>query len=184
LRGAKPGHPAMVKAVMDGLQRQAVAGFDFDQIQLQAYKDLGFNRVPPPTRLTAVRRSSLPQDQAAVFDLQPGEVSPVIETYTNLVILKLVSKQVAPLDSVITEIRSDLKPSLLQREIQSASKSVGAEFDLTYLGMSAQPVLFPLTGNTLIFSQLATSSDARKRASSRPHTPPPGPTPLPPQSNP
>jgi PPIC-type PPIASE domain len=184
LRGARSADPAIVKAVMDGLERQAVAGYDFDQIQLQAYKDLGINRVPPSTSLTAVRRSSLLPDEAAVFDLQPGEVSPVIETYTNLVILKLVSKQAARLDSVIPEIRSDLKPALLQREIQSASKNVSAEFDLTYLGMPAQPVLFPLGGNTLTFSQSATSPDARRRASSRPHTPPPGRAPLPPQPNP
>jgi PPIC-type PPIASE domain len=183
-RGSMSGDPAIVKALMDGLQRQAVAGYDFDQIQLQAYKDLGINRVPPPTRLTGVRRSSLIAEQAAVFDLQPGEVSPVIETYTNLVILKLVSKQGAPIDSVVPEIRSDLKPALLQREIQSASKNVSAEFDLTYLAMSAQPVLFPIGGNTLTFSQSATSVDARRRASSHPHTPPSGPTSLPPQSNP
>lgn len=183
--GGRRIDPATLLAVMDGLHRQAVAGFNFDQIQLQAYKDLGLTQAPPPTMLTAARRSNLSPDEAKVFDLQPGDVSPVIESYTGLVILKLVSKRTAPLDSVIPEIRSDLKPFLFKREIENASKNIAAEFNLAYLGISKQPVLFPFTGDTLMFSEAANFPDARKRTTSRRRLPAsPARTPLQPQSSP
>jgi hypothetical protein len=131
------------------------------------------------------RRSSMPSDQAEVFNLQPGEITPVIDSYTNLVILKLVSKHTASFDSVTPEIRSGLKPALLKREIQSASENVSAEFNLQYLGMSAQPELFPLSGNALALSEARTSPRARNRTLSQRRMPEaPGRTPPQLQSNP
>src|SRR5260370_41503686 len=99
------------------------------------------------------RRSSMPSDQAEVFNLQPGEITPVIDSYTNLVILKLVSKHTASCDSVTPEIRSGLKPALLKRAIQIASENISAEFNLQCLGMSAQLELCPLTRNALTLSE-------------------------------
>jgi hypothetical protein len=177
--------PRMVKAELDGLRSRAAAGFDFDQLQVQAYTDLDIKQTPPMTRLTMARRSSMPSDQAEVFNLQPGEITPVIDSYTNLVILKLVSKHTASFDSVTPEIRTGLKPALLKREIQSASESVSAEFNLQYLGMSAQPELFPLSGNALALSEARTSPRARNRTLSQRRMPEaPGRTPPQLQSNP
>ena len=177
--------PAMVKAELDSLRLRAAAGYDFDQLQAQAYADLGIKQILPLTRLTMARRSSMASEQAEVFNLQPGEMTPVIDSYTNLVILKLVSKHTAPFDSVTPEIRSGLKPALLKREIQSASESVSAEFNLQYLGMSAQPELFPLSGNALALSEARTLPRARNRTLSQQRMPEaPGRTPPQLQSNP
>ena len=159
--------PAMVKAEVDSLHRRANLGYDFDQLQVQAYIDLGITQPPPPTKLTMARRRSMPPDQSEVYNLQPGEITPVIDSYTSLVILKLVSKQTASFDSVIPEIRSDLKPALLMREIQSASKNISAEFNLQYLGVSAQPELFALSGNTPRPSKARTSPRAPNRTLSQ-----------------
>lgn len=163
--------PAMVKAEVDSLHRLASLGYDFDQLQVQAYIDLRIAQTPPPTKLTLARRSSMPPDQSVVYNLQPGEVTPVIDSYTNLVILKLVSKQTASFDAAIPEIRSDLKPALLIREMQSASKKISAEFNLQYLGVSAQPELFSLSGNTPKPSEARTSPGAKNRTSSQRHMP-------------
>jgi hypothetical protein len=165
--------PAMVKAEVDSLHARAALGYDFDQLQVQAYIDLGIKQTPPPTKSTMARRSSMPQDQSEVFDLQPGEVTPVIDSYTNLMILKLVSKRTATFESVSPEIKADLKPTLLMREIQSASKNISAEFNLQYLGVSAQPELFPLLENTAKLSQARTSPRAPNRtlSQSQRHTP-------------
>ncbi|HEX2661797.1 MAG TPA: hypothetical protein VHM93_03110 [Candidatus Acidoferrum sp.] len=177
--------PAMVKAELDGLRARAALRYDFDQLQVQAYTDLDIKQTPPTTRLTMARRSSMPSDQAEVFNLQPGEVTRVIDSYTNLVILMLVSKHTASFDSMTPEIRSGLKPALLKREIQSASENVSAEFNLQYLGMSAQPELFPLSGNALALSEARTSPRARNRTLSQRRTPEaPGRTPPELQSNP
>jgi len=158
--------PAMGRAEVDSLRARAALGFDFDQLQVQAYADLDIKQTPPTTRLTMARRSSMPPDQSAVFDLQPGEVTPVIDSYTNLVILKLVSKRKATFESVSPEIRADLKQTRLQQEIQNACKSVTADFNLQYLGMSVQPPLFTL-GDRQSFAQAAVRSDSRKRTTSR-----------------
>jgi hypothetical protein len=177
--------PAMVKAELDGLRARAALGYDFDQLQVQAYTDLDIKQTPPATRLTMARRSTMPSDQGEVFNLQPGEITPVIDSYTNLMILKLVSKRTASFDSVAPEICSKLKPALLKREIQSASESVSAEFNLQYLGMSAQPELFPLSGNALALSEAVTSPRTRNRTLSQRRMPEaPGRTPPKLQANP
>jgi hypothetical protein len=177
--------PAMVKAEVDGLRARAALGYDFDQLQVQAYTDLDIKQTPPPTRLTMARRSSMPSDQAEVFDLQPGEVTPVIDSFTNMVILKLVSKHTASFDSVTPEIRSRLKPVLQKREIQSASENVSAEFNLQYLGMSVQPELFSFSGNALALSEARTPPRARNRTLSQRRMPQaPGRTPAQLQANP
>ena len=158
--------PAIVKSEADALRKLAVVGYDFDQLQAQVYQDLGIAQPPPPTRLTMARRNSMPEDQAKVFDLPPGEVTPVIESFTRLVILKLVSKRIATFESVLPEIRDRLKQERLKQEIDAAYKSVSAEFNLQYVGLSAQPALFVLQGMSSLASA-ATSPDQRKGATSR-----------------
>ncbi|MGB7849157.1 MAG: peptidylprolyl isomerase [Candidatus Acidiferrum sp.] len=162
---------SILKAEMDGLRSRAVTGYDFDQLQQLAYKDLGINTTPPPTKLTMARRDSMPPDQAGVFDLEPGVVTPVIESYTRLVILKLVSKRSAPLESVLPEIKEVLKRARLQQEIRNASKSVTADFNLQYFGLPAQPPLFTLSAMQS-FAQAAVMSGPRNRTVSRRRTAP------------
>jgi hypothetical protein len=86
---------------------------------------------------------------------------------TQLVILKLVSKHIATFESVLPEIKADLKQERLRQELESASKSVTADFNLQYLGMSAQPALFTLQSNTQSSVHAATTPDQRKRTTSR-----------------
>jgi hypothetical protein len=157
----------ILKAEVDSLRSRAAAGYDFDQLQVLAYKDLGINAVPPPTKLAMARRSSMAPDQEEVFDLQPGEVTPVIESYTHVVVLKLASKRTAPLESVLPEIKEDLRRARLQKEIQKASKSVTAEFNLQYLGLTAQPALFALPENAHPYTQAGIQPDARQRTVAR-----------------
>lgn len=164
---SEPINPATLKAEAESLRSRVVTGYDFEQLEQLAYKDLGIMGVPPPTKMTMVRRRDLPSDQAIVFDLQPGDVSQVIDSYADLVILKLVSKQTAPLDSVLPEIKSELKGARLQQEIQEASKSIAGEFNLKYFGLAAPPALFVLPGNSQSFARAARTPDARNRALQR-----------------
>jgi hypothetical protein len=158
---------AIMRTEADSLRNRAVLGYDFDQLQAQAYSDLGIPQPLPPTRLTMARRSSMPEDQAQVFDLQPGEITPVIESYTKLAILKLVSKRIAPFESVLPEIKADVKEKRLRQELENASKSVTADFNLQYLGMPAQPALFTLNGDKQSLSA-ATAPNQQKRMTRRP----------------
>jgi len=171
-------NPAMMKTEAEALRSRAVAGFDFDQLQVQAYTDLGITLPLPPTRLTMARRSSMVEDQASVFDLQPGEITPVIASYGKLVILKLISKHTATFESVLPEIRAEVKEERLRQEISKASKSVTADFNLKYLGLSAQPALFTVTGGAPSIAPAAAPPDSRRRSvpRRRPAMPNPVPT--------
>lgn len=174
--------PAMLKAELDGLRNLLVTGYDFDQVQVLAYKDLGIKQTPPPTMLTMARRNSMPPDQSIVFDLQPGEFTPVIQSYTRSVILELVSKRTAPFESVLPEIKDNLKQARFRQELQNASSSVTAEFNLKYLGLSAQPTLFSPLTNAYSFSPAGTSPDSRKRTASQRPTANPAPSTTQPQT--
>jgi len=131
-----------VKAKAEELRARAAAGDDFAQLQHDAYVDLGISAIGPPTKLNRVRRSNLPPEEAKVFDLNPGEVSPVLESLGALVVLKLVSKQSVPEATLEPEIKSLLRKARMQEELDSATKTVKAQFNLTYLDMTSAPELF------------------------------------------
>lgn len=160
---------ATVKTEAEALRSRAVAGFDFDQLEVQAYRDFGITQPPPQTRLTMAQRRSMPEDQGSVFDLQPGEITPVIESYGKLVILKLVSKHTATFESVLPEIKAEVKPERFAQEMAKASKRVTADFNLQYLGITDQPALFTVTGDAPSLAHVAASlaRDSQRRAAPR-----------------
>ena len=121
------------------------------------------------------QRRSMTDDQATVFDLQPGEITPVIESYGKLVILKLVSKHTAEFESVLPEIKAGVKQERLWREMAKASKSVTADFNLQYLGMPAQPALFTFTEGAPSLAHAAAAPASRRRAVPRRTATPPTP---------
>ena len=138
----QPLDTSAVKATADALRARAAAGEDFDQLQQAAYKELGLKAPPSAAKLNKVRRTRVAPDEAKVFDLKAGEVSEVMESPGAFVILKLDSKQSIPIETAGSEIKSILRQGRLEQEIQSASKNVKAQFNLTYLEMPAAPELF------------------------------------------
>ena len=163
----QPLDASAIRAKADELRERAAAGEDFDQLQREAYKNLGIDVPPPLTKLNMVRRSSLPREEAKVFDLNVGELSPVLESAGALVILKLASKQSIPVESAGPEIKSTLQRDRLQRELQSATNNVKAQFNLKYLDMPSAPELFPPPGVAQPGANLGTASDLRSRTRSR-----------------
>jgi hypothetical protein len=124
------------------MRERVAAGEDIEQLQQEAYKDLGIRSSAPSTKVPPARRSNLSREEQHVFDLKAEETSPVLESTTEFVILKLVSKQEIPLDSVRQEIVSVLQPERMQQELQNASKGIDAEFNLKYLELASTPELF------------------------------------------
>jgi len=163
----QPLEASAIKAKADELRERAAAGEDFDQLQREAYKNLGINVAPPPTKLDMVRRTSLSPDEATVFDLKAGEVSPVLESGGALVILKLASKQSIPFESAGPEIKSILQRDRLQHELQSAANNVKAQFNLKYLDMPTAPELFTPSALAQPGAKPGTESELRSRMRSR-----------------
>jgi hypothetical protein len=144
--GGRPLDESAVKTKAEALRARAVAGEDFRQLQEEAYKDLGIKAVPPPTKLNMVRRHSLPPEEAKVFDLKVGETSEVVDAVVSLVVLKLDSKKLMPVETVQPEIESILQRERMQTDLRNATGDVKVEFNLKYLEMASAPELFPLQG--------------------------------------
>jgi hypothetical protein len=155
----RPLDDSVVKAKAEELRQRAAAGEDFGQLQHDAYDNLGIKGIGPPTKLNMVRRTNLPPEEGGVFDLQPGEVTPVLESLGSLVVLKLVSKQSVPLETAQLEIKSLLRQARVKQELDSATKTVKAEFNLKYLDIASAPQLFPAPGEAQQSARSGASSD-------------------------
>jgi hypothetical protein len=77
----------------------------------------------------------------------------------------------------LPEIKAEVKQERLRQEMAQASQSVTADFNLQYLGMSAQPALFTDAIEAPSTAHAAAAPDPRRRAvTRRPLAPSPVPT--------
>jgi hypothetical protein len=139
--------PETVKNKAEEIQARAAAGEDFDALQLAAFSDLGI-KVPvmPSTKIDKVRRGNLPETLTKAFDLKVGEVSGVLQSFDGFAVIKLVSKESIPLETVKPEIQSTLRQEHMQQELHAASAKIKADFNLNYVQSPTAPDLFPPAG--------------------------------------
>jgi hypothetical protein len=139
------GHPlerAVVQAEMEELRTRAVAGEDFNQLQQDAFKHLHIQAPPPPVGLSTLRRGSVQGDEAKTIDLNPGDVSAVLDLPAAMAIVKVETKELVPIDSVRQEIEYALRRDHMQDATEKLTKKISAQFNLQYLGLSSEPDLF------------------------------------------
>jgi hypothetical protein len=98
-----------VTRVSDDLRERAVKGEDPDELQLDAYAQAGIPRTAASTRLTNVRRTTLPPAHETVLDLNPGEISEVFSDPAGAhFFYKMISKETLAYENVKAEIRGDM----------------------------------------------------------------------------
>ena len=143
-----PLDPSAVKANTEELYSRASKGEDFDQVQREAYLMFGIATLPPPTKAILLRRPSMRPTEAVVFDLNVGEVTPMLDSPDAYVILKLESKQPISIELAQPEIKPVLQRERKAKGLEDATKNVSADFNLAYLGVPSAPELFvpPTTG--------------------------------------
>jgi len=163
----QPLGPDKAKLKANELRQRAVAGEDFQQLQQDAYKDLGINASLPTTKLGMVRRKDLTVDEQKILDGKPGEVSEVVELPDAFLVLKLEAKQTLAVSSVQNEINSILLTEHMRKGLQDSAKNIKAEFNLAYLEMAAAPELFPMPGLGQPARRTGRRSDADSRTVSR-----------------
>jgi hypothetical protein len=140
----QPLDSEVVKTKAENLQSRAAAGEDFGELQQEAYKDLGFKATLPPTKLGFLPRTKFsPDDAKLVFEMQPGGVSPLLDSEGAILILKVEAKKSISMEDARTEIETLLMHDRLDQELRDATKSVKAQFNLKYLEMQTAPELFP-----------------------------------------
>jgi hypothetical protein len=122
------------------LRIQAATGDDFSELRQQAYDaaGVGGNNATNP-KLGKLRRRGLPPAHASVFDLKPGQVSPVITDATGHYIYKLDSKGIESLDAVRPEITTTLRAQRAEKLIQSLEQPFTTKVNEAYFGADASP---------------------------------------------
>jgi hypothetical protein len=127
------GEQAMTQ-LAESLRTRAAAGEDFAKLQKEAYAAAGMKIESPTVNLPSVRRTGLPPTQAAVFDLKPGEVSPVISDAGGHYIFKVNSKSEVPLDQAKNEIQSKLQNERMKEQMEKLNNSFKVETNEAYFG--------------------------------------------------
>ncbi|MGA9988778.1 MAG: peptidylprolyl isomerase, partial [Terriglobales bacterium] len=112
----------LMKDVADKLHTSAIAGADFNQLQIDAYQAAGIKTTASPI-MGKIRRVSLPPSQAWVMNLKPGEVSSVIADSNGYFIYKIKTKDTLPLDQAREEIIGILRSRRMQDEMRDIEKS-------------------------------------------------------------
>jgi hypothetical protein len=131
-----------VKKEMEELRKRALAGEDLNLLLHQSFEHLQIQAQPPTVNVVSVRRNSLQGDEAKVFDLNAGEITPVLDLPASFAIYKLESKDPLPIDSLRPEIEAALRRDAVQNQISKVGKRVTTDFNLEYLELSSQPDVF------------------------------------------
>ena len=153
-----------VKAEMEQLRSRAVAGEDLNQLQQDAYEHLHIRATPPPVNVLTLRRGSVQADEWKAFDMDAGEISPVLDLPAAYAIVKVESKGPMPIESVRHEIEAALRRDHLQEEVSKRTKDVSAQFNLEYFELPSQPDIFGLAAASLA----ANRGNARPAATNQP----------------
>ena len=94
---------------------------------------------PPSTKMDKVRKDSMPPEQQSVFDLKPGEVSPLITDESGYFIYKAGEKTTPPLEQEKEEIKTKLRAQRLQDSMQSVQKMANPTLDDKYFAAPSAP---------------------------------------------
>jgi hypothetical protein len=140
----QPLDSELLKKTAEDLQARAAAGEDFDQLQQEAFKELGIKGTLPPTKLGFLPRTKFtPEDAKLVFAMEPGGVTPLLASEGAILILKLEAKKTISMKDGREEIETLLLHDRMEQELRDVTKSVKAQFNLKYLDMPTAPELFP-----------------------------------------
>lgn len=130
---AEEGEKAMTE-LAESLRTRAAAGEDFAKLQKEAFTAAGMKIESPSVNVNGVRRNAFPPSQVSVFDLKPGEVSPVINDAGGHYVYKLSSKNEMPMEQAQNEIRGKLQGDRMREAMDKLTNSYKIETNEAYFG--------------------------------------------------
>jgi hypothetical protein len=134
---------AEMKAEADKLRARAVAGEDFTKLQQEAYDSAGMKLTASNTRVDKVKKNALLANDASIFDLRKGEVSPVITDPQGFMIYKVEDVQ----DQPLADVKEEVSRAAQQEKLKSASEEIqktaneNTKYDDAYFAVPAAPSL-------------------------------------------
>jgi hypothetical protein len=134
-----------MKALADKLHERAVAGEDFTKLQADAYQVAGIKSTAANVSLGKVMRSRLPPNQVFVMDLNPGEISKVIDDQNGYFVYKVKSKSTLKLEESSEGIKGTLRAQRMEEEMKDIQESATPALNESYF---ASPQATPKPGET------------------------------------
>jgi hypothetical protein len=133
-RETKPGAGTdEMKQEAATVHARAVAGENFVALQKDVFDFAGVSgNTSPNPKMAELRRRGLPPAHVSVFDLKPGEISPVITDAGGYYVYKVDSKEVLPLDKVKNEITVMLRRSRTKSMVEAVQKPFTVEVNDQY----------------------------------------------------
>lgn len=131
---------AAMKATADKIHSEAAAGGDFEKLQQEAFDAAGIKSQSPSVNLGKITREGLPANHQKVFELQPGQVSDLLDDPGGYYIYKVVSKQKVPLEQAKGEIHNMLQQQAFRQQMEGMIGSVKPELNQAYFGGASGPV--------------------------------------------
>ena len=122
------------QAYADKIRERWVAGEDPVKLQKEATDHSGLPNAAPDVNLGARRPGTVPEDHEAVFELKPGEVSPVLSDLGAFYIYKVLSVRQVPLSDVKSTISSTLQRQMITDRIEQIQKSATVVLNDAYFG--------------------------------------------------
>jgi hypothetical protein len=162
---------SILKSKADELRTRAAAGEDFDKLQVEAYENSGSKTTISTTLLNTLGRANLPAEESKVFDLDPGQVTPVLDFPTSFVVLKLESKKLLSLEDAKPMIVPFLQRERAQQVVKKAEEIEKSQFNLQYFGLPSAPALVPPPQVAGLAGESGMQSDSTQRTMNRRPTP-------------
>jgi hypothetical protein len=134
---------AAMKEEAEKMRVRAAAGEDFTKLQQEVYDFSGQKLKATSTRVPNVAKTRFPASDASVFDLNVGEVSPVLNNQQAYMIYKVDAKQDQPLEEVKPEISRLLQQQKVQQARLDLQKTAAekTKLDEAYFALTAPPSL-------------------------------------------
>jgi hypothetical protein len=167
---AKPDD-AEEKAYAEKIRTRWIAGEDPVKLQKEAMEHAGLTTPPPDVNVGARRPGTLPEAHEGVFDLKPGELSPVFSDPGSLFVYKLISIRELPLSDVKASISSTLQRQMITDKIEQIQKSATVDLNEAYFG--------PDTGTTMHRTIITPKGGGGAKPNSESAPPNPNATPAP-----
>jgi hypothetical protein len=120
---------AEMKAVADKIQKEAVAGGDFQKLEDEAYQAAGIQDDAPSVEMGLVARAQIPLEyQDAIFGLKEEQVSEVEPAENGWHIFKVTKKQTLPPDHAKGIVVSER----MQHTVEPFLNSIKADLNWEY----------------------------------------------------
>ena len=130
---------AAMKTVAEKIHSEAATGADFQKLQQEAFEAAGIKSQSPNVNLGKLTREGLPTNHQQVFELQAGQVSPLLDDPGGFYIYKVVSKQMVPFEQSEKEIRNFLQQQGFRKQMEAMIGSVKPELNQAYFAGPGQP---------------------------------------------